>query len=288
MKDAITLAREAGMGGDAFGWLASNHAIEKFYTLARADLEAEIAVLSDSNASKADRLDRLGETVERLQAENAKLRSALAQQEKPVAWVDMADGVPTEQPRLWQEHSHDEVPLYAEAVPAAQPDWSLLEATQESLREHMAMVKELRAKLAQQGDCQCADQRDCTGACCVSKQQGEQQLVGFMSPKQLESLKDPEGESGEYIPMRKTAAGNFTLALYAGAAPAAQPDTWTDDGGWTFPIEKPAQPVYVMGHYAGEGRVLPPVSLPPDAFKKSGYVGNGKEDGPKIDGGSDV
>lgn len=44
-----------------------------------------------------------------------------------------------------------------------------------------------------------------------------------------------------------------------------------------------AHPVYVMGHYAGVGRVLPPVSLPPDAFKKSGYVGNGKEDGPKID-----
>jgi hypothetical protein len=28
------------------------------------------------------------------------------------------------------------------------PDWSLLEATQESLREHMALVKELRAQLA--------------------------------------------------------------------------------------------------------------------------------------------
>lgn len=36
-------------------------------------------------------------------------------------------------------------------TPAAQPDWSLLEATQQSLREHMAMVKELQAKLAQQG-----------------------------------------------------------------------------------------------------------------------------------------
>ena len=34
MSKAITLAREAGMGGDAFGWLASNHAIEKFYALA--------------------------------------------------------------------------------------------------------------------------------------------------------------------------------------------------------------------------------------------------------------
>jgi len=25
---------------------------------------------------------------------------------------------------------------------------------------------------------------------------------------------------------------------YYTAAPAAQPDTWTDDGGWTFPIER--------------------------------------------------
>lgn len=38
-----------------------------------------------------------------------------------------------------------------------------------------AAIEALRSALAQQGDCQCADQRDCTGACCVSKQQGEQQ-----------------------------------------------------------------------------------------------------------------
>ena len=39
--------------------------------------------------------------------------------------------------------------------------------------------------------------------------------IGYMSPKQLPRIKDPEDESGIYIPMRATPAGNFTLALYA-------------------------------------------------------------------------
>lgn len=42
----------------------------------------------------------------------------------------------------------------------------------------------------------------------------QKEPVGFMSPKQLERIKDPEDESGTYIPVRKTPAGNFTLALY--------------------------------------------------------------------------
>lgn len=69
-------------------------------------------------------------------------------------------------------------------------------------------------------------------------------LVGFMSPKQLPKIVDPEGLFGAYIPMRKTAAGNFTLALYAApsAAPAqdapaiaAKPLEWDQDYGfqWT-------------------------------------------------------
>lgn len=41
------------------------------------------------------------------------------------------------------------------------------------------------------------------------------QLVGYMSPKQLPLIVDPEDTSGVYIPLRKTSAGNFTLALYA-------------------------------------------------------------------------
>lgn len=44
---------------------------------------------------------------------------------------------------------------------------------------------------------------------------GKGEPVGFMSPQQLELIKDPEDESGHYIPLRKTAAGNFVMALYA-------------------------------------------------------------------------
>jgi hypothetical protein len=44
---------------------------------------------------------------------------------------------------------------------------------------------------------------------------GKGEVVGFMSPEQLELIKDPEDESGHYIPLRKTAAGKFVMALYA-------------------------------------------------------------------------
>jgi hypothetical protein len=52
--------------------------------------------------------------------------------------------------------------------------------------------------------------------------QPAQQPIGFMSEKQLDAIKDPEGEHGHYIPMRKTPAGNFTFALYATPQPAAK------------------------------------------------------------------
>lgn len=38
--------------------------------------------------------------------------------------------------------------------------------------------------------------------------------IGCMSPKQVPLIKDPDDESGHYIPMRRTPAGNFILALY--------------------------------------------------------------------------
>lgn len=44
---------------------------------------------------------------------------------------------------------------------------------------------------------------------------GKGESVAFMSPEQLELIKDPEDESGHYIPLRKTAAGKFVMALYA-------------------------------------------------------------------------
>ena len=68
--------------------------------------------------------------------------------------ADMADDYGTAKKKLndlicWSVEIDRESARHA---PAAQPDWSLLEATQESLREHMAMVKELQDKLAQQGE----------------------------------------------------------------------------------------------------------------------------------------
>lgn len=42
-----------------------------------------------------------------------------------------------------------------------------------------------------------------------------EQPIGFMSPKQISLITDPYDESGIYIPLRKTALGNFTLALYS-------------------------------------------------------------------------
>lgn len=51
----------------------------------------------------------------------------------------------------------------------------------------------------------------------------QQEPLGFISPKQVERIADPEGEFGEYIPMRKTSAGNFTLAVYTHPAQQAKP-----------------------------------------------------------------
>ena len=51
------------------------------------------------------------------------------------------------------QETHDFIPLYTTSPqPAQEPygyDWSMLEAAQESLREHMARIKELEAALAQ-------------------------------------------------------------------------------------------------------------------------------------------
>ena len=48
----------------------------------------------------------------------------------------------------------------------------------------------------------------------------QQEPIGFISAKQVPAIQDPDDESGRYMPMRKTPAGNFTLALYA--APVVQ------------------------------------------------------------------
>lgn len=57
----------------------------------------------------------------------------------------------------------------------------------------------------------------------MSREAMQQEPIGFMSPKQAHLIKDPDDESGHYIPMRKTPAGLFTLALYTAPQPQPQP-----------------------------------------------------------------
>ncbi|MGC4396030.1 hypothetical protein [Hydrogenophaga sp. T2] len=52
-------------------------------------------------------------------------------------------------------------------------------------------------------------------AALASQPQAEAVLLGYLSPKQLPLIKDPDEMGGVYMPMRKTPAGNFTLAVYA-------------------------------------------------------------------------
>lgn len=72
--------------------------------------------------------------------------------------------------------------------------------------------------------CQTTGMR-CSGPCSqangsdTSTTPAPQEPLGFISPKQVERIVDPDGAFGAYIPMRKTSAGNFTLPLYAHPAP---------------------------------------------------------------------
>ena len=76
------------------------------------------------------------------------LEAALAQPEQePVAWMlpdygDVLSASETDGTGIYN------VPLYT-APPKPEQDWDLLAATQESLREHQARIKELEAQLAQ-------------------------------------------------------------------------------------------------------------------------------------------
>jgi len=72
----------------------------------------------------------------------------------------------------------------------------------------------------------------------------QQVPIGFMSEKQVPLIKDPgDEESGRYIPMRKTPAGNFTLALYA--APVAQQAV--PAGYKLVPVEPTLEMLYLGG-----------------------------------------
>jgi hypothetical protein len=85
----------------------------------------------------------------------AALREAIeqAEQQEPVAWLYVNADMPTNRQLEWTEARQGyagnwlKYPLCV-APPAAQSqrDWSLLEATQESLREHMAEIQRLKQR----------------------------------------------------------------------------------------------------------------------------------------------
>jgi hypothetical protein len=122
MRDTIEMAREAGL----LTWLKPpEDVIERFKVfeaLVRADereaLQAEVLEQCRINGMSAEREDAL-------RAELARLKASMALDKK-------ADNA--------RELGLDYEPAVQEGR-----DWSLLEATQESLREHMAEIKRLKA-----------------------------------------------------------------------------------------------------------------------------------------------
>ena len=180
-----------------------------------------------------------GEEIRKGESAIEALREALAQQEKPVAWVDMADGVPTEQPRLWQEHSHDEVPLYAKAAPAAQPVQG-----DEYVRGFQDGMKE-----APTGECWIrvideamvgahlgvADMADDYGT--AKKKLND--LICWSVEIDRESARHAPAAQPDWSLLEATQESlrEHMAMVKELRAKLAQQDTWSDDGGWVFPIE---------------------------------------------------
>lgn len=114
MSKIMELANEAGfdsINGKVYTWAGQHNVTEelnKFYTLARADLEAELAAATKTNAAHVplilnleaenaklrDRHDeisnalfRKGANTRRIKAENAKLRDALKKVQGDINWM---------------------------------------------------------------------------------------------------------------------------------------------------------------------------------------------------------
>jgi hypothetical protein len=104
---------------------------------ARAELDAtnrQVEILSDA----------LAESRREHEPENEPYVS-LASVQEPVAWIEHHKGGDNLE---WDNPGGKCTPLYTTPPAAAVQegrDWSLLEATQESLREHMAEIKRLKA-----------------------------------------------------------------------------------------------------------------------------------------------
>jgi hypothetical protein len=78
------------------------------------------------------------------------------------------------------------------------------------------------------GRAECAFHEACLWKCNRQAPAAEAaQPIGYLSPQQLPRIVDPGGEFGTYIPMRKTPAGNFTLAVYAQADVVQPPSAAT-------------------------------------------------------------
>jgi hypothetical protein len=167
MRDTIEMAREAGL----LTWLKPpEDVIERFKyfeALVRADereaLQAEVLEQCRINGMGAEREDTLRAELTRLKASIALDKMAENARELGLSYDDAIKGgvgIMLGGKRI------DPASIYKDAPPkqdvpetnfgnmAAQPavqegrDWSLLTATQESLREHMAEIKRLKAAQA--------------------------------------------------------------------------------------------------------------------------------------------
>ena len=104
-------------------------------------------------------------------------------------------------------------------------EWSHLA----TLASHVVPGATVAVHVCPEKDIVCGDRPDRWCATCPKAAPPASALaepVMYVSPKQLPGVEDPEGEFGKYLPVRKTPAGNFTLALYAAPPVSAPTVAW--------------------------------------------------------------